>query len=539
MKLSILKGIRGQLLVPVIGIICFVLIITSVFSTYKTIKEGNKKIKEYKEEKFEQYKSKLSELVDNAYSVIVYYNKMEKEKKLSKDEAMKRAKDMIRELRYGKDGYYWVDNDSYICQVLPTKIAMEGKNRENLEDANKVKFVKRLVDDAVKNGETYVEYQFMKPNDETPYPKLGHTKYFKEWGWVVGTGFYIDELDKVIIAKEKIVKTDIINKLIGEILSIFILIVIIILAVYKITKPVIKGIEEIDGILYESSKGDLTLKVKKIYHNEIGDIGKSFNIFVEKLNEIMVKVKEGANTIKGSAEEINKANEILAKKSVTQASALEETSATMEEISSIVVINSDKTLEASKLTTKTKEKTEKAGKMSNNLKNSIKEISESSKKIENIIEVIDEIAFQTNLLALNAAVEAARAGEQGRGFAVVAVEVRNLAGRSSKAAKEIKGLIKESVTRVEQGNMQVEETINNMKEIVEEVKKIDSVIMEIASSAEEQKSGVEEINKAIADLDSVTQTNAGIAEETSATTHILNEKAEEFLNKIEFFKTKG
>ena len=121
MKLSILKGIRGQLLVPVIGIICFVLIITSVFSTYKTIKEGNKKIKEHKEEKFEQYKSKLSELVDNAYSVIVYYNKMEKEKKLSKDEAMKRAKDMIRELRYGKDGYYWVDNDSYICQVVVVK----------------------------------------------------------------------------------------------------------------------------------------------------------------------------------------------------------------------------------------------------------------------------------------------------------------------------------------------------------------------------------------------------------------------------------
>lgn len=539
MKILALKGIRGQLLIPIIGIIFLILLATTVFNAIQNIENGKKSINNYREEKIKDYKVKLSELVEGPFSVILYYNKLEQEKKLSREEAMEKAKTTIREMRYANNNYFWIDSDKYICQVMPANIAMEGTNRENLEDLNKFKMIKQLVDDAVKSGEAYVEYWFAKPNDTKSYPKLGHTKYFKEWGWVVGTGFYIDELDSEVALKEKEVKKDIMNNIITEVVIMLFLITIIAFAVYKITKPVIKGVEEINKILHKGSEGDLTVKVEKLYNNEIGDIGTSFNTFVDRINEIMIKIKEGANMIKGSADEINRANETLAQKSVTQASALEETSSTMEEISSIVVTNSDKTVEASKLTTKTKEKTEKAGKMSNNLKNSIKEISESSKKIENIIEVIDEIAFQTNLLALNAAVEAARAGEQGRGFAVVAVEVRNLAGRSSKAAKEIKGLIKESVTRVEQGNMQVEETINNMKEIVEEVKKIDSVIMEIASSAEEQKSGVEEINRAIADLDSVTQTNAGIAEETSATTHILNEKAEEFLNKIEFFKTKS
>ena len=149
-----------------------ILILTSVISTYRTIKDGDKKIKEYKEEKFNQYKLKLAELIDNAYSILIYYNKMESEKRITKDEAMRKAKDIIRELRYGKEGYYWIDNEQYICQILPTKITMEGTNRENLIDANKVKFVKKLVDDAVKDGEAYVEYQFIKPNDEKPYPKL-------------------------------------------------------------------------------------------------------------------------------------------------------------------------------------------------------------------------------------------------------------------------------------------------------------------------------------------------------------------------------
>ena len=533
----VFRGIRKQLLVPIIAIITVLMSLSLILSTVSRLNEAKKSIEQYRSEKYDDYKAKLTQLVDNAYSVMVYYNKLEQENKMTRDAAMSAAKDSIRALRYGKDGYYWIDNDKYICQVLPPDPKKEGTSREGLEDLNKVKIVKTFVDESLKNEEAYLQYYFRRLNDDTPYPKLGYTKLFKEWNWIVGTGFYIDELDKVVAEKEKAVKIEIRKKIAIDVATIILILGILSFAVYKITKPVIKGIEDIKDVLYEGSHGNLNVKVEKIYNNEIGEIATSFNEFTEKLNTIVKDIKDGAITIKGSTQELNKANETLASKALTQASALEETSATMEEISSIIISNSEKTIEASKLTSGTKEKTEIVGEMSVNLKGAIEDISDSSKKIENIINVIDEIAFQTNLLALNAAVEAARAGEQGRGFAVVAVEVRNLAARSSKAAKEIKELIKESVGRVEQGTMLVENTIKNVEEIVTDVKKINDVISVIAVSAEEQKSGVEDINKAIADLDAVTQTNAGIAEETSATTTGLYNRAIDFLEIVNFFKT--
>ena len=251
----------------------------------------------------------------------------------------------------------------------------------------------------------------------------------------------------------------------------------------------------------------------------------------------MVKdIKEGAVSVKNSAGEINKSNESLANKATTQASALEEISATMEEISSMVSINSATIEDISGVIQNTKNKSESAGKISENLKKSMHEISESSKRIRNIIDVIDEIAFQTNLLALNAAVEAARAGEQGRGFAVVAIEVRNLAARSSKAAKEIKELIIESGDRVNSGTDLVEITIKSLEEIIGDIVKINEVMVNISETATEQKSGIEQANLALANLDEITQTNAGIAQETSATSHVLDDKASEFMKIVECFK---
>ena len=261
-----------------------------------------------------------------------------------------------------------------------------------------------------------------------------------------------------------------------------------------------------------------------------------FNLFIAKFEEILSEIIGGAKSILEMSEEINNANKNLADKAVIQASAIEETTATMEEISSAIYSNVEKTETANEITEKTMNKAEGIGIASNKLKESMGSITDSSKRIENIIGVIDEIAFQTNLLALNAAVEAARAGEQGRGFAVVAIEVRNLAARSSKAAKEIKELIKESVGRVEDGSKLVDNTISSLNDIINEVKNVNEVISDITKGAKEESVGVKHINETIANLDEVTQTNAGIAEETSAITHSLVEKANVFLKLAEYFK---
>lgn len=333
--------------------------------------------------------------------------------------------------------------------------------------------------------------------------------------------------------REYLEKTSLIILSLSLVILIMVVLMIYLLA-GKVTKPIFKLMESME----KGAAGDLTIKVDIKTKDEIGKLGESFNTFLTKVEDVILKINDGAQSILESSKEINNANEELAKKSTSQASSLEETSATMEEISSIVLSNTKTTSEANALVKKTGERAEEVGGLSIDLKSSMSEISDSSKQIQNIIEVIDEIAFQTNLLALNAAVEAARAGDQGRGFAVVAVEIRNLAGRSGRAAKEIKELIKESVSRVDQGTSLVETTIASLDDIVNEVQKVNEVIDHITVSAKEQQSGIEQINRAIVNLDEVTQTNAGIAEETSASTQTLYEYANNFFDLISFFKTK-
>jgi len=182
-------------------------------------------------------------------------------------------------------------------------------------------------------------------------------------------------------------------------------------------------------------------------------------------------------------------------------------------------------VQAKQLARAAREQAERGGAVVQQAVSAMSEINTSSKKIAAIIGVIDEIAFQTNLLALNAAVEAARAGEQGRGFAVVASEVRNLASRSAAAAKEIKGLIQESVSKVEDGSKLVDASGAVLREIMVGVKQVTDVVAEIAASSREQAAGIEQVNKAVMSMDAMTQQNAALVEEAAAAAQSLTEQA--------------
>lgn len=285
------------------------------------------------------------------------------------------------------------------------------------------------------------------------------------------------------------------------------------------------------------AQGNLTQKIESDYEGSFGQLKNDVNTTIDKLTEVMSEISNSATSVLSSSQEIAQGNVDLSQRTEQQASSLEETASSMEEMTSTVRQNADNARQANQLASGTREQAEQGGKVVNQAVTAMTGITESSNKIAAIIGVIDEIAFQTNLLALNAAVEAARAGEQGRGFAVVASEVRNLAGRSATAAKEIKGLIEDSVVKVEQGSKLVDASGQTLDEIMTSVKKVSDIIAEIAAASLEQSDGIEQVNKAIAQMDEMTQQNAALVEEAAAASESMGEQAGNLNEMVGFFKT--
>ena len=284
------------------------------------------------------------------------------------------------------------------------------------------------------------------------------------------------------------------------------------------------------------AQGDLTQLMSGAYEGELDKIKVSVNAALTNLTNTMSTVRDAVEAVTAGSEQITKGNEDLSQRTSEQASALEETSASMEEMTSTVKQNADNAKQANQLAIAARDTADKGGAVTKKAVDAMGEINKSSKKIADIITVIDEIAFQTNLLALNAAVEAARAGEHGRGFAVVAAEVRNLAQRSATAAKEIKGLINESIQRVTDGSDLVNQSGKTLEEIVSSVKRVTDIIAEITAASQEQASGIDQVNKAIMSMDETTQQNAALVEETTSAAQSMKDQAQELMRQVEVFK---
>ena len=280
----------------------------------------------------------------------------------------------------------------------------------------------------------------------------------------------------------------------------------------------------IDSIRHIAS-GDLVKRIDVEGTNEMGQLADTLRHMQSELVSTVGDVRNGANAIYSGASEISVGNNDLSSRTEQQASALEQTAASMEQLTATVKQNAENARQASKLAQSASETAQKGGKVVSNVVNTMNEIASSSKKITDITGVIDGIAFQTNILALNAAVEAARAGEQGRGFAVVAGEVRSLAQRSAQAAKEIKSLIEDSVSRIQTGAVLVESAGETMTDMVGAVTRVTDIMGEITSASDEQSRGIEQVAQAITEMDRVTQQNASLVEESASASAALEEQA--------------
>ncbi|MCG9596374.1 methyl-accepting chemotaxis protein [Vibrio sp. Isolate25] len=289
-------------------------------------------------------------------------------------------------------------------------------------------------------------------------------------------------------------------------------------------------------VMSRVADGDLNTNMSD-NKGEFGRLSDAVNTSIINLRNMVEKITHSSARVATASTEIAEGNNDLSQRVEAQASNLEETAASMEQMTATVRQNADNAKGANTLAEDATKKASKGGEVVGQAVSAMSEINTASKKIADIIGVIDEIAFQTNLLALNAAVEAARAGEQGRGFAVVAGEVRNLAQRSAAAAKEIKGLIKDSVEKVDEGSRLVDESGETLNEIVDAVEKVTELIAQIASSSLEQSTGIDEINRAITTMDEMTQQNASLVEETSAASQSLKDEGKQLLHLMNFFAT--
>ena len=296
------------------------------------------------------------------------------------------------------------------------------------------------------------------------------------------------------------------------------------------------GLEDVVQVLSGMAEGDLTRKISAEYEGTFGQLKNDANQTVARLQEIISQIRMATDAINTAAREIASGNQDLSSRTEEQASSLEETASSMEQLTSTVKHNADNARQANELAGEAQLVAIQGGEVVGQVVQTMSDIHQSSKRIADIIGVIDGIAFQTNILALNAAVEAARAGEQGRGFAVVATEVRNLAKRSADAAKEIKGLIADSVDKVESGNRQVAQAGRTMAQVVSSIKQVARIMGDISSASREQSAGIEQVSLAVSQMDEVTQQNAALVEEAAAAAESLEEQAHNLAQAVAVFK---
>jgi methyl-accepting chemotaxis protein len=512
MKLSFVQKLRLPLILSL-----FCLAGVSVYDAYQT-----------REVRLDERKADLRHASELALSVVKTFGDRAAAGSMPIAEAQKRAMDSIRNMRYGKDGYFMILNSQSTVLMHPVKAELNGMDVSGYKDPSGVYLFRDMVALIKRDGKGFTAYTAAKPGVKGFLPKIAYNVSYQPWDWILTSGLYVDDLNTAFRSS------------LYQSLGILVVLAGVLSAVVV---PLNRGILRSLGgepsyaaeIANRIANNDLTVIVTTA-PGDHSSLLFSMKRMQEQLIHTIGAIKRSADSIATAASQIAAGNQDLSQRTEEQAASLEETASSMEQLTSTVTQNADNASQANQLAAQAAHVAEQGATVVSRVAETMEGINASSDKIANIVGIIEGIAFQTNILALNAAVEAARAGEQGRGFAVVAAEVRSLAQRSSAAAKEIKEIIVGSVNRVRTGTGHVQLAGTKMREITHEIQCVASIMGEITAASQEQSKGIIQVNQAVTQMDEVTQQNAALVEEAAAAASSLESQADDLKAAVSMFR---
>jgi methyl-accepting chemotaxis protein len=462
----------------------------------------------------DEKKTATKDLVDVASTLANSYDARVKSGELKQDEAQKRALANLKALRYKDNEYFFVTDLNSKIIMHAVKPELDGKDMANEKDSQGKYFFQEFAKVAKEKGDGFVDYMWPKAGNTKPVPKISYVKLFKQWGWVVGTGIYVDDVHAEV------------SKMQTQIIVATALCAIFVLCLaFLVSRKITHALQEAVVAANELAEGNLMMTIEVSSKDETGRLLKGMQNMVEKLKNVVADVGAAAHNVAAASQQLSSGSQQMSQGATEQAASAEEVSSSMEQMVSNIRQNADNAQETEKIALKSAGDAKEGGV-------AVVETVRAMKEIATKISIIEEIARQTNLLALNAAIEAARAGEHGKGFAVVASEVRKLAERSQTAAGEINKLSASSVEVAEKAGKM-------LAEIVPDIQKTAQLVSEINAASNEQNIGAEQINKAIQQLDQVIQQNASATEEMASTSEELSGQAAQLQDTVSFFKVKA